>query len=224
MKNYINLGLIIVGVITILILFTKNIRDRDNYRELRKSLAEQTQKVKILSANELEMKDRQASYEISEILYKNEKDSLAKLLKVKPKTIKEYVSVSSDIKADLDLKTDSFINPNTKVVDSLQLSYNDSWISVNGKIDSKGSKLSISGKDSLLMTKYKRGNDIIVDVRNTNKYIHLTGASSLTITPDREKVIKISPFLGIGYDPFDGKVHPVAGVGITVNLKSIFKK
>lgn len=223
MKNYIKIGGIVFLIILAGVLITKYIKDIETFKDLKKAIKEKDQKVKILSDHELEMNDRIVSKGVSEILYKGKIDSLAKLLKIKPKTITQYVSVNSQIKADIGLNNDTLYNSETGNVDSISLNYEDQWITINGTVKKEGTPLHISGKDSLQLTYIRKGNNIIVNAKNTNKYIHLTGASSLTISEPKPDVVQIRPFIGVGYDPISKKVGPSIGVGITVDLGRLVK-
>jgi len=210
--------LTIIAVLLFIILGNDYFKTKRDYSDVQKALKEKIQIVKKISDNNLQLNDRVVSKEAAEIVYKLQLDSLAQVLKVKPKTIIQTVEVNSKIDANLKGKTDTFFNSVNHTIDSLSFNYEDKWINVKGIVKSDSTSINIQGIDSLSITHYKARNKIVVDIRNSNKYIKLQGASTLTITESKPPLIQVKPYIGVGYDPIHKTIGPNIGVGLQFNI------
>lgn len=210
--------LVIAAGLLLCFLINDYFKTKKNYLDIKKVIAEKNQLVKKISDNNLQLNDRIASKEAAEVVYKDKLDSLSEQLKIKPKTIIQTIEVTSKLDAQVSAKTDTFINTITKNIDSLSFSYSDRWMKVKGTVKKQGTNLNIEGKDSLYITRYKRGSNTIVDIRNTNKYIKLSGASTLSIENPKPPLVQLKPYIGLGYDPLHKTIGPNIGIGITFNL------
>lgn len=220
MKKSIIFKVVLVIAAGLLLCFLINdyFKTKKNYSDIKKVIAEKNQLVKKISDNNLQLNDRIASKEAAEVVYKDKLDSLSKQLKIKPKTIIQTIEVTSKLDAQVSAKTDTFINTATKKIDSLSFSYSDEWMKIRGTVKKQGTNLNIEGKDSLYITRYKKGSNTIVDIRNTNKYIKLSGASTLSIENPKPPLVQFKPYIGVGYDPLRKTIGPNIGIGVTFNL------
>jgi hypothetical protein len=210
--------LVIVAGLLLCFLINDYFKTKKNYSDIKKVIAEKNQLVKKISDNNLQLNDRIASKDAAEIVYKEKLDSLSRQLKIKPKSIIQTIEVDSKIDAEISAKTDTFTNPTTKTIDSLSFSYSDKWINIQGIVKKEGTDLNIKGNDSLYITRYRKGNNTVVDIRNTNKYIKLSGASTLSIEDPKLPLIQVKPYVGVGYDPVHKIIGPSIGIGINFNI------
>lgn len=150
-------------------------------------------------------------------------DSIAEVLKIKPKQITTYIE--ADAKIDTVIKpvyTTTYLRDTIKVGDSIRvdsiiaykLDFKDSvWLSIKGTVPSKdGLQVTLQAKISVTefyTKKWFLGRKTgYFDITTDNPYINLTNAKSLTLRPSPK--FRIRPGIGVGitYDPIKKTYNP----------------
>lgn len=152
-------------------------------------------------------------------------DSVAKVLKVKPGNVTGVTSVTTII--------DTFAHTtNTIYLDTFSHTLSDSISTKEYQLSYKGNYATRSGIFHLSLvpdtatyisvcTKHLlKGDEYKVDVYHTNQLFKPAQGYSYTSTI-LKTIAVIGPFIGLGYN---GKIVPVIGVGITLNLFGIKRK
>jgi len=162
--------------------------------------------------------------EVYTILYKNQIDSMANLLKIKGKDINNFVNVGVlDSGKITNGKVDTFkyvysapsglpdiINNYPKNgADSalgLSVSYSDKWLNFKGKIMNNGFSGTYSINDSMTVIGYSKSTGFLglgptqnfVDISSTNPNVQYKNMKSVILTSTAPKRFSIGPY--VGYD------------------------
>lgn len=159
---------------------------------------------------------------------RKEVDSIAKVLKIKPKTITRYIKTNLGIDTVLVGTVDTVYQKDTitKKVDTLyELDYRDSnFISVHARVPTKPQYIKIGVNADLAITDFYKRRKILglrigkkdgyTDIGTNNPYIKISNAESIRkqLTPK----LRLKTGFGIGatYDPFTRSIHPGIQIGV----------
>jgi hypothetical protein len=150
-----------------------------------------------------------------ETSYQHIIDSLSKLLKTKPKFIREIVQVSTVAAADFKPSIDT--SPGKA---NIRVSYQDKWFSIDGVV-SNDSSWRYAVKDSLSFITYRKKTgflkkDLFLDAFSMNPNSTIKGLTAIRINEARPKKWAIALFGGYG---FNGKAWGlVGGAGLTRSI------
>lgn len=172
---------------------------------------------------------KKVEYEKKEM--KKQVDSIAAVLKIKPKTIKSYIQ--ADAKIDTVLKPEYipvYITDTIQIGDSIridsilayQLDYQDSvWLSIKGTVPSK-SGLQVSLQTKISVTEFYKKKWFLgkkhhyIDIGVDNPYIKLSNAQSYHLKPPARLRIRPGIGLGVTYDPINQRFVPGIQGGIYI--------
>jgi hypothetical protein len=162
---------------------------------------------------------------------KKEVDSIAAVLKIKPKTITSYIE--ADAKVDTIIKpeyTTTTIHDTVRIdggfrIDTIlayKVDYQDSvWLSIKGTVPSKdGLKVTLQAKISVTefwQRKWFLGKkNHYIDITTDNPYITLSNAKSLHLRPSPR--FRVRPGIGVGvtYDPISRTYTPGLQAGVYI--------
>lgn len=156
---------------------------------------------------------------VQKIVMEHYADSLARLLKIKPKQIQSVANVKSSVELKEKLVVDTVYVDSTKSYSTFK--WSDKWISIKGDIGNTDS-ISIVGIDTLTKIDYWKRNWILgkkryyTDISNQNPHIKLTGFKSVEVIGKKEKRLGIGPYIGL---QFNGTtISPSLGVALSYQL------
>lgn len=151
-------------------------------------------------------------------------DSLANLLKLKTKNIKEvdqYHVITDTVFVDLPTKI--IVNHDTinNTIDTLYtVTKKDGWINIEAKVNRVSGSIKVSGIDTLtrvVSNKFHlfKPDETIITLKNSSPYNRITEGYSFSI---KEKPVLFDVSLQLGYNPLSKQSY--IGIGIS---KSLFK-
>lgn len=155
-------------------------------------------------------------------------DSLAKLLKIKPKQVQSYTHIKSGVSLDQKLKSeikyDTIWEDGFKtVIEYRPFSYNDKWIDIKGDIG-KSDSIHIKGTDTLTKVNYWKRKWFLgtkhyySDFSNSNPYIKIEGLKQVEVKQTKSRwgigpSIQMSARLGTPIE-----FIPTIGLSLQYNL------
>lgn len=138
-----------------------------------------------------------------------ERDSLAHLLSLKPKNIKEITTINQRVDTVIHVRKDTVIIP--KTVDT----------TIHIVLDTS---VNLSFKDTLTYIQYFKPHlfspdEYLVYIRNSNPAIHIESGSSIVV---REKRVWLTIGPSLQYNPFTSRLEP--GISIQIPLIKLYRK
>lgn len=159
-----------------------------------------------------------ASFEAARIVWRHELDSVAQLLKIKPKDIQELKTIGTVAAGTISPVVVTISGPGQPHVQ--RISYEDQWLSLDGVV-ADTAVFTYRVRDSLTLTTYRKKVGLfryntVVDGYSHNPNAHITGLSSLQIKTPAPGRIGIGPYFGYGFD--GQRWAPSAGLSIHYSL------
>jgi hypothetical protein len=192
----------------------------DNYSISMQTKSLQQQKIDLTRAKVWQDKYNQTHIElertkVDKAILEVQVDSLARILKIKPKQVESLTQIKSDINLDKPLTI-------TNVVDTIQpkekgqspiinkytkFQYKDKWIDIVGDVNHKN-KIKIQGQDTLTKTDYWKkkwflgSRHYYSDISNKNPHINITGVKQVE-SDIKDTHWSVGPYIGVGYQAGD---------------------
>lgn len=153
------------------------------------------------------------SVKISRDQYRHQLDSITKLVGIKPKQV-----IGT---GDYSTNTDLNVGGDTVIVHDTLYEFNkiNPYYSINGKVSPKSWEVNLSLQDTLHTITYIKNHllqpdETIVDISNSNPFVHLGKGRSVTITQRRAK-FTIGPYIGY-------QVYPKEQFSIGISIQHPF--
>lgn len=161
-------------------------------------------------------------------VFERQADSMARLLNIKSKQIKQVSHIKTQVvlseKLKTIYKTDTIkIGEKSQVINYTDFTFKDNWIDIRGNVG-KNDSIYIKGSDTLIRVDYVKRKWLLgrkryyTDFSNKNPYIHIKGLKEVELVRKRENW-SVGPFVGIGLI-YGHKVEfkPTVGVSLQYSL------
>lgn len=155
--------------------------------------------------------------QIEKVVMEHYADSLASLLKIKPKQVQSVTNIKTQVELREKLVVDTVYIDSTKSYSTFK--WSDKWMSIKGDIG-KSDSIYISGVDTLTKTDYWKRKWFLgrkhyyTDISNQNPYIKLNGFKAVELKQKSTPRLGIGPY--VGYDVLSKK--PSVGISISYHL------
>lgn len=218
--------LLVIGTITLLMLFLAIRGCRKNSRDLKAtneylSLTESRFKAFKTESGLNAAKANQQILSLESLLAVKNREiaRLVRELGLRPKKIKEIVEVVIEGRDSVILRRDTlyenYVSTPEEPTKPIPFSYKDKWNQFDAYLDGDQIGLSYYISDSLTLVKTKKGRKTTISALSSNPAIKIVGLNSIEVSEGRVKRFGIGPTLTVGYA---GKPVFVPGIGVQWSL------
>lgn len=152
-------------------------------------------------------------------------DTVAKLLKVKPKHIRNISAGSIETSREVITKIDTLFLTADSTKQAYSFTYQDKWLDLKGEIEQEQIRMRYRSFDSVVFTTYEKKRkgflnfhrDVYVDGYSTNPHSRVKGITGIKVSEEKRKRFGAGPYIGYG---FDGQQMRLT-IGVSVNYDVI---